>query len=133
VLKIRDFIGERNILLFISAILVISGIIFTMAFLIPYVNLMSEMIRAETGITMSELTDEMNKLDEGIMFVQFFKKFIGVIVIFCLLFIIGFILNIIAWLKNSEGLALGAGILYSFSNWVNAVLCFIAYSQLRKK
>lgn len=130
--KIRDFINQRNILLFISAILVIVSIISTFAFFIPYINFISEITMSEAGITISELTDEINNLDEGKIFFRFFHNFIVVIIIFGLLFIIGFIINIIAWLKNSQGLALAAGILYCFSHWINAVLCFIAYSQFKK-
>ena len=148
-IRIANIRGEKNFLLQVSIIIAIAclilGIIHISIFNILVSKIVmedsgmtiSEMFKAilefimeETGMTISELLEEVEGGKEVIRIIQSYVVFI---IVFCLSFIVGFTINILAWLKNDKKLALVSGIVYFFSSWINAVLCIVAYSQLKSK
>jgi len=148
-IQIPNIMVGKNILLQISMIFALGCLILGIIFISIFSILMSQIVMEDTGMTIFEMfkaifqyimeetgmtiSELLNEVEGGKEVISIIQAYIVFVIIFCVSFMVGFIINILAWLKNDKRLALVSGIAYFFSSWINAVLCIVAYSQLKYK
>ena len=147
--RIANIMVGKNILLQVSIIFAIACLILGIILISIFNVLLSRIVMEDTGMTISEMfkailqfimeesgmtiPELLNEIEGGKEVIRIIQIYIIFAIVFCLSFIVGFALNILAWLKNDKRIALVSGIAYFFSSWINAVLCIVAYSQLKYK
>ena len=148
-IRLHNIMAGKNFLLQISIIFAIVILILGIILISIFYILMSKIVMEDTGMTILEMfkailqflveesgltiSELLNEVEGGKEVLRIIQTYVVFAVVFCLSFLFGFIINILAWLKNDKKLSLISGIAYFFSSWINAVLCIVAYSQLKRE